>query len=150
MYARTFTKRHVARTCVQPATFKRTRQRESSLIYPILFVLLPIAVPPLVRNILFFSLSLPIFSRRGPEGSPTKRSCRATRESGTVGSYGACAPPGIPRREIRGNFSLPDTTMYPSIPPLLHPSPKKCTSTTTLPPVALHPDTSASALCPPR
>lgn len=90
--------------------------------------------PPLVHSKypLFF-----FFPRRGPEGGPAKRSCYCDRERvwsrrEPVDRYGACAPPpGIPHREICGNFSLPDTTMYPSIPS--PPSPKKCTSTSTPP-----------------
>lgn len=79
--------RHVARTCVQPATFKRTRERVDWFIRYYLFS----SLSPFLARPLAHSKYPLFFSRRGPEGSPAKRSCYATGESGPVDSYGACA-----------------------------------------------------------
>lgn len=130
--------RHVARTCVQPATFKRTRERVDWFIRYYLFS----SLSPLLARPLAHSKYPLFFSRRGPEGSPAKRSCYATGESGPVDSYGACASRESPIGKSVAIFHCPTRRCirlsHPPPPPsfskkvYLHHSPllSTCTSTT--------------------
>lgn len=109
--------RHVERTCVRPATL-------SSLIYSILFVLLPTAIPPSAAR--SFRISFFSSARPQPEGEFYE-----TRLPPRPRGYGFGAPTVFPIGKS-DNFSLPDMTTYlpvPSHPRHALPSSKNCTAT---------------------
>ena len=93
-----------------------------------LFVPLPTVVSrSIVRSLgiflfplsLFFFLSFFFFFFLFPRNTDQRVILR-NEATTRPGGYGTGATGGISRREICGNFSLPDATMYLPVPSLLH------------------------------